>query len=222
MSPSSIPAGAQEPTWSVLVVDDHALVRAGYRRLLELEPDIRVRAECASAEEADAMLERHHRDLKVVILDLSLPGRSGLDLLRRLGLRWPHLAVLVCSMHDAPGLLTQALAAGARGFITKSSDPALLAEAVRAVARGETVLSPDLAALRDGSVAQQAHDRLSPREFQIMLMLAQGRSVDAIAQSLQLSAKRVANVQTVIRSKLGVANAAELVHYVRAHRLIPG
>ncbi len=205
----------------VLIVDDHALVRAGYRRLLELESDITIIGECASADEADALLQRQHAHVDVVIMDLSMPGRSGLDLMRRGSLRWPHVAMLVCSMHDAPGMLSQALQAGARGFITKSSDPALLADAVRSVARGEMVLSPDLEALSPQLSEPAPHEALSPREFQVMLMLARGDSVELIAQSLSLSPKRVANVQTLVRSKLGLSNAAELVHYVREHRLMP-
>lgn len=204
----------------VLLVDDHALVRAGYRHLLQLEPDLQVVAECALVDEADDILDRHHAEVDVIVLDLSMPGRSGLDLLRRTALRWPRLAVLVCSMHDSPGMVTQALQGGARGFITKSSDPALLVDAVRRVAIGESVLSPDLARLKPQRAAPAPHERLSPREFQVMLMLARGDSVESIAQALQLSAKRVANVQTLVRSKLGVHNAVELVHYVREHRLL--
>lgn len=210
------------PPHRVLIVDDHALVRAGYRHLLELESDILIEGECSSADEAYAFIQRHHDRLEVIILDLSLPGRSGLDLLRRLAMRWPRLAVLVCSMHDAPGMLSQALQAGARGFITKSSDPSQLPLAIRQVAAGLTVLSPDLQALGQTKGEPAPHERLSPREFQVMLMLARGDSVEAIAQALSLSAKRVANVQTLVRAKLGVGNAVELVHYVREHRLSSG
>lgn len=210
-----------EAPLKVLLVDDHAMVRAGYRHLLELEADIRVVGECASADEAFGQLQRVHADVDVMVLDLSLPGRSGLDLLRRSTLRWPHLAVLVCSMHDSPGMVTQALQGGARGFITKSSDPALLAEAIRRVVQGQTVLSPDVDRVQAAALDGAPHERLSPREFQVMLMLARGDSVEAVAVSLSLSAKRVANVQTLIRGKLGLRNAAELVHYVREHRLLP-
>ena len=204
----------------VALVDDHALVRAGYRQLLQLESDIRVVSACADAASADDWLQRHHGDVDVLVLDLSLPGRSGLDLLRRCTLHWPHVAVLVCSMHDAPAMVAQALQGGARGFITKSSDPAQLVAGIRRVATGEAVLSPDLQQ-RPDSAAAAPHEQLSPREFQVMLMLARGDSVETIAQTLSLSAKRVANVQTQVRSKLGLQNAAELVHYVREHRLLP-
>lgn len=205
----------------VLIIDDHALVRAGYRRLLELEGDLEIVGECAHADEADVLLQRRHAQVDVVVLDLSMPGRSGLDLLARMRMRWPHLAVLVCTMHEAPAMLSQALQAGARGFITKSSDPALLPDAVRRVAQGQTVISPDLVALHPRPGEPAPHERLSPREFQVMLMLARGDSVEGIAQVLHLSPKRVANVQTLVRAKLGVGNAAELVHYVREHRLLP-
>lgn len=209
----------------LLLVDDHALVRAGYARLLALEPDLQVVGEYADADSAYAalQLQREASDLAdVLVLDLSMPGRSGFDLLRRLRLRWPSLAVLVCTMHDSPPMLAQALAAGARGFVTKSSDPALLADAIRRVARGETVLSPDIAAAADHASAQPPHEALSPREFEVLLMLARGETVESIAQALSLSVKRVANVQTTIRSKLGLGSAIDLLRYAREHRLVPG
>ena len=209
-------------TIRVILVDDHALVRAGYGRLLALEPDLRIVGEHADADSAYAALQQQPDAADVLVLDLSMPGRSGFDLLRRLKLRCPTLAVLVCTMHDSPPMLAQAQAAGARGFVTKSSDPALLADAIRRVARGETVLSPDMAAATDHASAQPPHEALSPREFEVMLMLARGDTVETIAQALSLSVKRVANVQTLIRSKLGLGSAMDLLRYAREHRLVPG
>ena len=204
----------------VLLVDDHALVRAGTARLLQMEPDLTVVGECADAESAWRELLAAPSRADVVVLDLSLPGRSGLDLLRQVSQRWPDLPVLVCTMHDSAPMLAQAMALGARGFVTKASDPMLLADAVRRVARGETVLSPDVQALRDHAAARAPHAALSPREFEVLLMLARGHAVDAIAEALHLSPKRVANLQTAVRTKLGFANAVELVHYAREHGLI--
>jgi DNA-binding NarL/FixJ family response regulator len=204
----------------VLLVDDHALVRAGTVRLLQMEADLHVVAEFADAESAWRALLAAPDQADVVLLDLSLPGRSGLDLLRQLTQRWPELPVLVCTMHDSAAMLAQALALGARGFVTKASDPMLLSDAVRRVVGGETVISPDVQILRHHAAARPPHTTLSPREFEVLLMLARGHGVEAIAQALHLSVKRVANLQTAVRTKLDLTNAVELLHYARQHGLI--
>lgn len=205
----------------VMLVDDHAVVRAGYRRLLADEPDLQVVAEHADAESAHAALVAlPEATVEVLVLDLSMPGRSGLDLLRRVQQRWPALRVLVFSMHDSPAMVAQALAAGAAGFITKSSEPALLVAALRRVARGEVgVLSPDIAgaaALPSAAVPRQV---LSSREFEVLRGLVEGLTVDQIAERLHLSGKTVSNYQTQIRQRLGVATAVDLLRYAQAHRL---
>ena len=135
MSGPPDPVGTAGPL-RVMLVDDHAVVRAGYRRLLDDEAGLRVMAECGDAESAYAALgPAAAATADVLVLDLSMPGRSGLDMLRRARLRWPRLRVLVVSMHDSPAMVAQALAAGAAGFITKCSEPALLVAALRCDAR---------------------------------------------------------------------------------------
>lgn len=215
-SPWPSPTGTR-----VMLVDDHAVVRAGYRRLLELEADFEVVAECADGDAALAWLQRPpHPAVDVVVLDLSMPGRSGLDLLQRCSIRWPGLRVLVFSMHDSPAMVMQALRAGAAGFVTKSSAPELLVQALRRVAAGErAVLSPDIAHAGRAPAALAPHEALSPREFEVLQGLVQGLAVDDIAQRLHLSAKTVANYQTLVRQKLGVATAVELLRYAQQHRL---
>lgn len=204
----------------VALVDDHAVVRTGYRRLIELEPDLEVVAEYADADTAYAQLTRDATcPVDLLILDLSMPGRSGLDLLRRLTLRWPAIRVLVFTMHDSPAMVGQCLRAGAAGFVTKSSPPDLLVDAVRRAARGETPLSPDVVDAARDADALPPHLDLTTREFDVLQQLLAGRSVEEIAQSLYLSAKTVANYQTLIRQKLGVGNAVELMRYARAHGL---
>ena len=204
----------------VMLVDDHAIVREGYRRLLALEPDLQLLAEHGNADDAFAALQSQAAGIDVLVLDLSMPGRSGLDLLRRVTLHWPRLRVLVFTMHDSPAMLNQALDAGATGFVTKSSPPEELVAAVRRVARGERVLSADMAAAGGQSGPAAPHLALSAREFDVLRFLLEGQSVERIAERLHLSAKTVANHQSLIRQKLQVANAVELLRYAHRHGLM--
>ena len=205
----------------VMLVDDHAVVRAGYRRLLADEPDLRVVAEHADADAAHAaLLALPPGTVELLVLDLSMPGRSGLDLLRQVRQRWPALPVLVFSMHDSPALVAQALQAGAAGYVTKSSEPAALVAALRRVARGETgVLSPDIAGEGASPAALAPQPLLSAREFEVLRGLVEGLTLDQIAERLHLSGKTVSNYQTQIRQRLGVATALDLLRYAQAHSL---
>ena len=205
----------------VMLVDDHAVVRAGYRRLLADEPDLRVVAEHSDADAAHAaLLALPPGTVELLVLDLSMPGRSGLDLLRQVRQRWPALPVLVFSMHDSPALVAQALQAGAAGYVTKSSEPAALVAALRRVARGETgVLSPDIAGEGASPAALAPQPLLSAREFEVLRGLVEGLTLDQIAERLHLSGKTVSNYQTQIRQRLGVATALDLLRYAQAHSL---
>jgi DNA-binding NarL/FixJ family response regulator len=209
------------PPLRVMLVDDHAVVRAGYRRLLDDEPDLQVVDEHGDADSAYAALGRQPQgSADLLVLDLSMPGRSGLDMLRRARRRWPGLRVLVFSMHDSPAMVAQALQAGADGFVTKSSDPALLVAALRRVARGETgVLSPDIAGTAGQPGAVPPKHALSAREFDVLRGLVDGLTLEQIAERLHLSPKTVSNHQTQIRQRLGVSTAVELLRYAQAHRL---
>lgn len=206
----------------VMLIDDHAVVRTGYRRLLELERDVQVVAEAGDADAALAWLQRGGAEgTDVVVLDLSMPGRSGLDLLRRGRLRWPRLAWLVFTMHDSAAMLGQALRAGAQGFVTKSSEPDELVDAVRRVAAGEQrVVSRDLQPLHDTATGVPPHVGLSPREFDVLRLLVQGLGVAEVASRLHLSPKTVSNLQTRVRQRLSVGNALELLRYAQEHGLI--
>ncbi len=208
----------------VMLVDDHAVVRAGYRRLLADEADLVVVAEHADADAAHAaLLALPAGAVEVLVLDLSMPGRGGLDLLRRACLRWPALAVLVFSMHDSPAMVAQALQAGAAGYITKSSEPALLVQALRRVARGETgVLSSDIAGALRSAAAEPPQQVLSGREFDVLRGLVEGLTLDQIAERLHLSSKTVSNYQTQVRQRLGLATALDLLRYAQEHRLFLG
>lgn len=204
----------------VVLADDHAVVRTGYRRLLELEDDMDVVADFADSDAACAWFASHDAD--VLVLDLSMPGRGGLETLARVKARRPGLRVLVFSMHDSPAMVDQALRAGADGYLTKSSEPDALIDAVRRAARGEQPLSPDVAAARAAGVQEAAHLSLTPREFAIFRLLAAGRTVEEIAARLFLSTKTVANYQTAIRQKTGLASVLDMYRHADAHRLLDG
>ena len=196
----------------MLLVDDHAVVREGYRRLLERSGDIRVVGEAASAAEAYQVFSTVKPD--VVVMDISLPDVSGIEGLRRLLLREPRARILAFSFHDEAIFPNRALKAGAMGYVTKSSAPDVLVDAVRAVARGEKFLSPDIArtlALQGVSGTSNALEALSTREFEIVRLLAIGHSVREIADKLCLNYKTVANHQSNIRQKLGAQTPAALI-----------
>lgn len=205
-------------TIRIVLADDHAVVRSGYRRLIELEDDLLVVAEFADGESAYSWLVQHEAD--VLVLDLSMPGRGGLETLTRLKQRLPQLRVLIFTMHDSAAMVTQALRAGADAYLTKSSSPELLIDAIARVCRDERVLSDDVRQ-HDASRSQGAADspqlRLTPREFEIFKRLIQGETIEQIADTLCLSAKTVFNYQTMIRRKLGVESAVELLRLALQH-----
>lgn len=204
----------------VALADDHAVVRTGYRRLLELEEDMAVVAEFGDGESAYRWLASNAAD--VLVLDLSMPGWGGLETLSRLKQRQPELKVLVFSMHDSPAMVSQALRAGADGYLAKSSEPEDLIGALRRVMQGDRALSPGVAEALAAAGGPGLHQILSPREFEIFRLLAAGRSVEDVAGRLVLSVKTVANYQTVIRQKTGLGSAVDMYRYASAHRLLDG
>ena len=199
------------PRVRIVLIDDHAVVRAGYRRFLEQEPGYEVIAEANSGEEGYLLLQRVRPD--VVILDLSMPGGGGLAALRRFKLRWPLLPVLVFSMHDHLAFAIQALRAGANGYVTKSSDPQHMVSAVRRVLGGALTMSPDIAARMPKAgtdAASQPTLGLSVREFDVFRLIASGKTHEEIASLLSLSVKTVTNQHSLIRQKLAIASDIEL------------
>jgi len=192
-------------------VDDHAVVREGYRRLLERSGNIAVVGEAADANAALALF----RDLRpqIIIMDITLPGMSGIDALRRMVSLEPQVRVLMFSMHEEAIFARRALQAGAFGYVTKASAPTVLVEAVQAVAADKKYLSPALAqdlALRHVADDEAGHG-LTAREFEILRRLAQGESIKDMARSLGLSPKTVANHQSAIKHKLGAATSIQLL-----------
>jgi DNA-binding NarL/FixJ family response regulator len=199
----------------VLIVDDHAVVREGIKRIVAgIEDQIDV-GEAADAAEACRRVREQQWDL--VLLDISLPGRTGLDLLSQLRREYPQLPVLVLSMYPEDQYAARVLRAGASGYLTKESAPELLATAIEQVTAGGRYVSPGLAVhlanRLDERWEQPAHESLSNREFSVLRLLAQGRQASEIAQALSLSVKTVSTYRSRVLKKLGLRTTAELMAY---------
>ena len=204
----------------LLLVDDHAVVRQGYRRLMELEPDLLVCGEAGDADDACRSAVETAPD--VVVLDLNLGTGSGLEALRRMRQRQPQLKVLIFSMYHSAVHVTQALRAGAQGYLTKSAAPEALIDAVRRIARGERLLSPDVAQVlaHDHIEGESLMSRLTPREFEILRLTVRGDSVAAVADQLHLSVKTVFNHMSIVRHKLEVTSDFQLLQLAARHGLL--
>lgn len=195
---------------TVLLVDDHAVVREGYRRLLERAVDIVVVGEAADADGACEQWEALRP--QVTVMDISLPGHSGIEATRRILSVSPGARILVFSMHEDVVYARRALQAGAHGYLSKAGAPDTLVEAVRRVAAGQRYIDPRVAgelASEEGSGA--GPDALTPREFEVLRLLVRGLGVRDIAEQLGVSAKTVANQQSVIRQKLRADTPVQLL-----------
>jgi DNA-binding NarL/FixJ family response regulator len=198
----------------VILVDDHAVVRAGFRLLLSTEDSIEVIAEAERGEAACQLYLEQQPDL--MVLDLSMPGIGGLESIRRICNRDSNAKILVFSVHDEMVYVDRAMNAGAKGYITKNSAPGILVEAIQRIAEGEIYIEKGL--MKNMSVQnseaeyQTIIDTLSAREFDVFLLLAKGLTAHKIADELCLGYKTVANYGTQIRNKLKVSTVAELAH----------
>ncbi len=195
----------------LLLVDDHAVVREGYRRLLESRPDLTIIGEAATAREAFDQYRLLSPD--VLVLDLGLPDMGGVELIRRLVQRDADVRILVFTMHREPIFATQAVRAGALGYVTKSSPPDVLVDAVYQVAARRQVISPDIAPELALALLNQSAEplaELSPREFEILRLLLDGCSSEEIGSRLSITAKTVQNCHYQIKAKLGVRSDIEL------------
>lgn len=204
----------------LVLIDDHAIVREGYRRLLERRADLQIVGEADSADTGYALCAAQTPDL--ALIDLSLPDASGLYLVQRLLQRDPGTRVLVFSMHREPLFAVQALRAGALGYVTKSSPPQRLVDAVYQVARGQRVLSPDIASEVALAMLEEETEApgLSPREFEVLRLLMQGRSPKEIGVALHISAKTVRNCHYQLKTKLGVKSDIELTKLAMHMRMV--
>jgi two-component system invasion response regulator UvrY len=196
---------------TVLLVDDHELVRAGFRRLLEDGDKLVVVAEAGSGEQAVQDYMKYHPD--VVVMDISMPGIGGIGAIERIIARSPEARILVLSVHEDGVFTSRALQAGAKGFIPKRSAPEEMIKAVEQVAQGKIFIDPEIAqliALQKVTGSESIIDTLSQREFEVFSLLAEGKTVNDIANILNLSPKTVGTHHTSIKQKLNVSNSAEL------------
>lgn len=195
----------------VLIVDDHPIVISGCRMLLESDPSVEV----FDAPDGEAGYSVYFaRTPDIAIIDLNLPGLSGLELVRRILQREPQAKIIIFSMNDDPAVAARAIEAGAKGYVTKSDDPALLPGAVKSVAEGGVYLRPEMASeiafLHAGAKATKISD-LNPRELEILRLMAAGRTIAEIAKLFDLSWKTIANHRTELKRKLGARSAMDLM-----------
>lgn len=205
----------------LLIADDHQLVRDGLKQLLNAAPGIEVAAEASNGDEALALAKAP--DIDLALLDMSMPGLSGINLIKRLKLERPTLRILVLSMHGEHQYAARAIKAGAAGYLTKDSASEELVGAIRKIAAGGVYLTDAAAASLIGSSAasdRPAHEQLSDREFEVFRMICAGQAPTEIADQLHLSVKTVSTHKTRILQKMNVDNTADLIRYAIQHQLL--
>ena len=199
---------------TIVLVDDHAVVRAGVRRLLEQEALFEVIGEAESGEKAYQIFGELKPD--VMVMDLSMPGMGGLEAIRRILMRHERARILVLTMHEDLSFANQALKLGAKGYLIKNTLGDDLVKSIQTVSRGEVFLSVEIAkkmAMQSISGDQDPIHELSAREFEIFRLLAEGLEIDTIAAALNISSKTVSNYQTMIKQKLNINTPVELIRY---------
>jgi DNA-binding NarL/FixJ family response regulator len=201
----------------VLIADDHEIVRDGLKRILAATSDVQVAGEAASGDEALALVRSN--DYDVAMLDMSMPGLSGIALIKRLKIEKPKLKLLVLSMHGEHQYAARALKAGASGYLTKDSAAEQLLGAIRKIAAGGVHIT-EAAAASLVSSSKQPHEALSDREFEVLRLLVEGLGPTEIAERLHLSVKTVSTHKTRILDKLELGSTAELVRYALEHKLV--
>ena len=208
----------------IVVADDHTIVREGLKQLLGAAGDLEVVGEAQDGFEV--MKRVRELDFDLLLLDMSMPGKSGIELIKQVKAEKPKLRILVLSMHEEHQYAVRAIRAGAAGYLTKESASRQLVEAIRKVASGGAFISSAVAeqlALGAMPDAQGApHESLSDREFQVFRMLAEGKSISDIAQRLNLSVKTVSTHKANILHKMSLATSGDLIRYAIAHRLVEG
>ncbi len=206
----------------ILIADDHPIVRKGLKEILSEHPDMKVLGEAQNSHEVLTLIRKE--DWDVVVLDITMPGRDGLDVLKDLKKARPKLPVLVLSIHPEEQYGVRALKAGASGYLTKESAPDRLVSAIRKILERGKYVSPSLAEKLAFDLEKNAqklpHERLSDREYQVLAMIASGKTVGEIGQELSLSVKTISTYRSRILPKMGMKSNAELTHYAIKNKLI--
>ena len=210
------------PGLRILIVDDHPIVRQGLKNTLEAEAGIGAIGEAATSQEAIELVR--HQPWDAVVLDIGLPGRGGLEVLKDVRREAPRLPVLILSMHPEDQYAVRAVRAGASGYLTKEAATEQLVDAIRRIVAGQRYISPHLADRLAVEVARDAsrppHDLLSDREFEVLRLIASGQTVGDIAERLALSVKTVSTYRARILEKMHLKNNAELMQYVLTNGLL--
>ena len=206
----------------ILIADDHAIVRAGLKQIVAQEKDMAVEGEAGSVEELLQLLPE--KEWSVLILDINMPGRSGLDVLKEIKNQYPQLPILILSIYDEEQYGLRAIRSGADGYLKKISAPEELITAIRKLVSGSRYISPALAErLADtftGKVQEKPHEKLSTREYQVMIMIAEGKSAEEISDLLSISPHTVYSYRNRILHKLNLKSNIELTKYVLGNGLI--
>lgn len=209
---------------NIVICDDHKIVREGLSKIIDSFPDINIIADdVASGEELMQRLRKVQPDL--IVLDVSLPGRSGLEVLKQIKIIYPDIKVLVLSMYPEDQFAIRMLKAGASGYLHKDSEPEVLIEAIRTIHKGGEYLSPAITKLlyREMSSKNQElpHRTLSDREYEVFLAIGEGKPNNQIASQLSLSAKTISTYRSRILTKMNMENNSDMIKYILLHNLIP-
>jgi DNA-binding NarL/FixJ family response regulator len=209
---------------TIAICDDHKIVREGLRQIISVFGDFKIIADVESGEALFQVMRDHTVDL--IILDVSLPGRSGLEVLKQIKSLRPEIKVLVLSMYPEDQFAIRMLKAGASGYLHKDSEPSILLEALRTIARGGEFLSPKITKLlyqeMNGASSDLPHKQLSDREYEVLLYIGEGKSISEIANQLSLSVKTISTYRTRILEKMNLENNSDLVKYILLHELAAG
>jgi len=206
----------------VFIADDHGIVRKGMKQILSRTPDIEVAGEASTGQEALEKIWANHFD--VVILDISLPGRNGLEILKQIKSHQPKLPVLILSMYPEDHYAVRVFKAGAAGYLTKESDKSELVEAIRRIAQGKKYITAAVAEKLADDLEPEAdkapHDKLSDREYHLLCLIAKGKNTKEIAVELSLSIKTIGTHRASLLDKMKMKSNAELTHYAVQHKLV--
>lgn len=207
---------------NILIADDHPIVREGFKQVLSETTDMVVAGEASNGQEVLNLIRKNKYD--VVLLDISMPGRSGLEILKELRSEHPKLPILIVSIYPEEQYAVRAFRAGASGYLTKASAPHELIEAIRKVSKGGRYVSSSLAEeltyYLDVDATRAPHETLSDREYQVMLLIASGKTVSGIAEELCLSVKTISTYRTHILKKMNLKNNAEITLYAVQNKLV--